>query len=193
MFLFCCWKALLKLGVNQFSSIFWVPNSGSRIFIKSFITTSVYRFSVNFKPCAFIQMYFFAAGKHYWNQVLISFLLFFQFLTVEAFFWRVETEFLSNTSSRLLYTDFGLISNRVLLFRRFFSATGKHYWNYVLTNFLPFFHFLTVEAVFLPSGNVFINSFITTSVYRFCVNLKPCAFLQIFFFLLFELMTEIRC
>ena len=126
MFLFCCWKALLKLGVNQFSSIFWVPNSGSRIFIKSFITTSVYRFSVNFKPCAFIQMYFFAAGKHYWNQVLISFLLFFQFLTVEAFFWRVETEFLSNTSSRLLYTDFGLISNRVLLFRCILFPTGKH-------------------------------------------------------------------
>ena len=27
-FPFCCWKALLKLGVNQFSSIFSVPNSG---------------------------------------------------------------------------------------------------------------------------------------------------------------------
>ena len=29
-FLFCCWKALLKLGVYKFSSIFSVPNSGSR-------------------------------------------------------------------------------------------------------------------------------------------------------------------
>ena len=28
-FFFCCWKALLKLRVNQFSSIFSVPNSGS--------------------------------------------------------------------------------------------------------------------------------------------------------------------
>ena len=28
-FFFCCWKALLKLGVNQFSSTFSVPNSGS--------------------------------------------------------------------------------------------------------------------------------------------------------------------
>ena len=28
-FFFCCWKALLKLGANQFSSTFSVPNSGS--------------------------------------------------------------------------------------------------------------------------------------------------------------------
>ena len=28
-FFFCCWKVLLKLGANQFSSIFSVPKSGS--------------------------------------------------------------------------------------------------------------------------------------------------------------------
>ena len=28
-FFFCCWKALLKLGVNQFSLFFPRPNSGS--------------------------------------------------------------------------------------------------------------------------------------------------------------------
>ena len=32
-------------------------------------------------------------------------------------------------SSRLVYMDFALISNRVLLFRAFFSAAGKHYRN----------------------------------------------------------------
>ena len=31
-FFFCCWKALLKLGINQFSSIFLVKNSGSSFF-----------------------------------------------------------------------------------------------------------------------------------------------------------------
>ena len=46
-----------------------------------------------------------------------------------SFFRLVETEFSSNPSSRLVYTDFGLISNRVLLFRAFFSAAGKHYRN----------------------------------------------------------------
>ena len=63
MFFFCYWKALLKLGVNQFSLVFWVPNSGSRVFIKYFITTSVYRFFVNFKPCHFIQMFFLCCWK----------------------------------------------------------------------------------------------------------------------------------
>ena len=42
------------------------------------------------------------------------------------FFRLVETEFSSNSSSRLAYTDFGLISNRVLLFEAFFSAAAKH-------------------------------------------------------------------
>ena len=46
-----------------------------------------------------------------------------------SFFLLAETDFSSNPSSRLVYTDFGLISNRVLLFRAFFSAAGKHYGN----------------------------------------------------------------
>ena len=36
-----------------------------------------------------------------------------------SLFQLVETEFSSNPSSRLVYTDFGLISNRMLLFRAF--------------------------------------------------------------------------
>ena len=43
-----------------------------------------------------------------------------------SFSWLVETEFSSNPSSRLVYTDFWLTSNRVLLFRAFFSAAEKH-------------------------------------------------------------------
>ena len=39
--------------------------NGNEVFVKSFITTSVYGFWVNFKPCAFIQGFFSAAGKHY--------------------------------------------------------------------------------------------------------------------------------
>ena len=38
------------------------------------------------------------------------------------FFWLVQTEFSSNPSSLLVYTDFGLISNHVLLFRAFFCC-----------------------------------------------------------------------
>ena len=37
-----------------------------------------------------------------------------------SFFRLVETEFPANPSSRLVYTDFGLTSNRVVLFRAFF-------------------------------------------------------------------------
>ena len=37
---------------------------GNGVFIKFFITTSAYGISINFKPCAFIQGFFSAAGKH---------------------------------------------------------------------------------------------------------------------------------
>ena len=46
----CKWKQLFSC-------------SGSGVFIKSFITTSVYGFWVNFKPCAFIQSFFFCCWK----------------------------------------------------------------------------------------------------------------------------------
>ena len=42
------------------------PASENGIFIKSFITASVYGFWVNFKPCAFIQSFFFC----YWKALL---------------------------------------------------------------------------------------------------------------------------
>ena len=70
-----------------------------------------------------------------------------------SFFRLVETKILSNPLSRLVYADFGLISNRVLYSELFFPATGKHYWNRVYTSFLRFFQFLTKEAVFPASKN----------------------------------------
>ena len=52
-----------------------------------------------------------------------------------------------------------------------------------VNNFLRFFQFLTLEAVFLASGKgVFLKSFIVTSVYKFWVNSKPSAFIQTIFF-----------
>ena len=69
-FSFCCWKALLKLGVNQFSLIFSVPNSESsfsgqwkRIFYRMlFIPTSGNGF--------FFLTFFYSeqiCGNHYSN------------------------------------------------------------------------------------------------------------------------------
>ena len=50
------------------------------------------------------------------------------------------------------------------------------------------------KHIFPASGNgVFIKSFMRTSAYGFWVNFKPCAFIQSFFFLLLESITEIRC
>ena len=45
--------------------------------------------------------------------------------SASSFFRLAETEFSLNTSSQIVYTDFGLISNPVLLFRDFFSAAGS--------------------------------------------------------------------
>ena len=42
-----------------------------------------------------------------------------------SFFRLVKTKFLSNLSSWLLYTDFKLITNRVLLFRAFYFCCRK--------------------------------------------------------------------
>ena len=95
--------------------------TGNGVFIKSFITTSVFGMWVNSKPCAF-NRFFAAAGKHDRKLVLTNFLPFFQFLTVEA-------KFLSSPLSRLVDTDFELISSRVFLFRCFFSTALKRSLN----------------------------------------------------------------
>ena len=66
------------------------------------------------------------------------------------FFGLVKTEFFLKPSSRLVYTDFGLISNRVLLFRAFLlllESITKIRCKPVLLS--------TVEAVFPASGNGF--------------------------------------
>ena len=112
---FCCWIALLKLGVNKFSSIFSVPIRGIRVFIKFFITTSVHRFSVNFKPFVFIQIFFCCCRK---ASLKLAVKQFFEFLIVEV-------EFSSNSSSRLVDTCFGLSTNRALLLRCIYFCWRK--------------------------------------------------------------------
>ena len=107
---FLCWKALLKLGVNQFSLIFSVPNSLSsfsgqwkRIFYRMlFIQTTSNGF---FSQCSLIQSNFRAIGNHYSNygEVLsqrvaslllleIIFCAFFIYITLpmKAVFLRIE-------------------------------------------------------------------------------------------------------
>ena len=82
----------------------------------------------------------------------------------------VKSELLWNPSLRLVYTDFGLILNRVILFRAFFSASEKKLLKLVQTNFLQFFQFLTVEAVFPAGEHRFsIERFIPVSRNRFLV------------------------
>ena len=65
MVFFCCFKAILKLGLTIFHRFFQFLTveavflaSGNGVFIKSFITTSLFRFWVNSKACTFIQMFF---------------------------------------------------------------------------------------------------------------------------------------
>ena len=86
------------------------PASGNRVFIKFFITTSAYRFWVNFKPFACIQSLFFCCWKALLYLGVNQFSSTCQFLTVKAVFpaiingfsiewylsWRVKTDFLSS-------------------------------------------------------------------------------------------------
>ena len=95
---------------------------------------------VNYKPFAFIQCFFLLVNtiheikcRPIFKEEQYSCLLkplFWIFADIPAiassFFRLVEMQFLSSPSSRLAYTDLRLISQRVLLFRAFFSATGKH-------------------------------------------------------------------
>ena len=71
-----------------------------------------------------------------------------------SFFRLVETKISSNPLSRLVYADFGLISNCVLYSGFFFC-----YWKALLKSgvyqFSSIFQFLTKEAVFPASKNGF--------------------------------------
>ena len=71
-----------------------------------------------------------------------------------SFFRLVETKISLNPLSRLVYADFGLISNRVLYSEFFFC-----YWKALLISgvyqFSSIFQFLTKEAVFPASKNAF--------------------------------------
>ena len=101
------------------------------------------RFLVNYKPFAFIQGFFLIVKTIqeikcraiYKEEQYSCFLKPFSWIFADisasgsSFYWLVETEFSSNPSSQIVYTDSGLISNHVILFRAFFSASGKHYRN----------------------------------------------------------------
>ena len=92
---------------------------------------------VNYKPFAFIQSFFLlvvsihkikcrsiSKEKHYSCSLKPFSWIFADILASGSSFFRlVEMDFSSNLSSQLVYTDFGLISNRVLfLFRAFFCC-----------------------------------------------------------------------
>ena len=49
--------------------------------------------------------------------------------SISSYFRLVEKQLSSNPSSQLVYTDFGSILKRVLLFRAYFSAARKRYCN----------------------------------------------------------------
>ena len=74
-----------------------------------------------------------------------------------SFFRLVETEFSSNPSSQLVYTDFGLISNRVLLFRVFFFCSWKALLKLGVNHFSSIFSFPNSGSSF--SVSVFRNQF----------------------------------
>ena len=70
----------------------------------------------------------------------------------------------------LVETDFQQVTNLVLLLRAF-SCWWTPFLKFMKTNFLPFFQFLTVEAVFLASGKgFFIECFILASGNGFSVS-----------------------
>ena len=100
---FCWWKALVKLGVNQICSNFPVTNSGSRVFIKSFMTTSLYRFWVNFKPCIFIQMFFLCCWKKWLKLGVYHF---YSIFSVPNSGIRVFIKFLITTSVYRFWLNF---------------------------------------------------------------------------------------
>ena len=121
---------------------------------------------VNYKPFTFIQSFFLLAEtilefkcrpifkeEHFSCSLKPFFWIFADILASgRTYFWLVETE--SSSSSRLVYTDFGLISNHVLLFRAFFLLLET------ITEIRckpAFFEFsvVTVKAVFPASGNRF--------------------------------------
>ena len=89
---------------------------------------------VNYESFAFIQSSFLLVGtifeikcspifkEEHYSCSLKPFSWIFENIpeSGSSFFRPMETEFPSNPSSRLVYTDFGLISNRVLLFKALF-------------------------------------------------------------------------
>ena len=91
------------------------------------------RFLVNYKPFAFIQSFCLLVEtiheikyRPIFKELYFCFLKPFSWIFADtpasgsSFFRLVETEFSSNHSSRLMYTDFGLISNRAQFYSELF-------------------------------------------------------------------------
>ena len=89
---------------------------------------------------------------------------FFQILIrMEAVFRSSEIYFLTNPLFGQWKNDFGKLEDFVLLIRAFF-CWWTVYLKLGVNQFFRSFHFVTVEAVFLASGNRFlIDYFITAS------------------------------
>ena len=119
-------------------------------------------------------------------------------IQIEAVFWSIEIVFFNESFILASGNGFRLITNLLLLFRAF-PASGHHLeikcrpiffqknkkknilarWNYFL-GFLQIFLGVGRQHFSLSWNGVFIKFFITTSVYRFWVNFKPCVFIQNF-------------
>ena len=100
---------------------------------------------IKYRPIFKEEHYFCSLKPYYWIFADIP-------ASGSSFFRLVETEFSSDPSSRLVYTDFGLVSNSVFLFRAFFLLP-ENISDISCKSVSINFFFLTVEAVFPASGN----------------------------------------
>ena len=116
---FCCWKALLKLGASQFSSMFFIPNSGSSFpanengfstecFETDFFSNVIHShegeqiFGLMFFYSVQISCWWKPFSKHFlyiyscrWKQF---------FGVVQTYFFLTNPEFLCSRNSILLFT-----------------------------------------------------------------------------------------
>ena len=125
-----------------------IPASGNEVFIKSFITTSVYGFWVNFKPCAFIQSFFFCCWKALLKLGVNQFSPIFSVPNSGSSFSSGNEFSIKYYSYPWRGTDF-LCS--VLLFNANFVLVETIFYVFFIYIFLP------LKIVFRPSGNVFFS------------------------------------
>ena len=110
-----------------FNSIFLASGNGFWLSANLFLLFKA--FFCQWTPFLKLNVDLFFKKKQHYSCLLKPFSWIFQNILTSgsSIFRLVETEFSSKPSSRPVYTGFGLIVNRVLLFRAFFPAAGKHY------------------------------------------------------------------